>query len=100
MCFLSNNQTLDFLVGRLPALLEFWHVGWLVDSEAHRTVSMGSPRQAAADGAFLQWRSRNFMSQDADRSHSDHSPHSDQASKPAKEAMETKLPILLSLVLA
>ena len=66
----------------------FWHVGWLVDSEAHRTVSMGSPPQAAADGAFLQWRSRYFMSQDADRSHSDHSPHSVQL--PVTERLNSK----------
>ena len=71
----------------LPLLLvSFWHVASLFDSEAHRAVSMGSPSQAAANGAFLQWRSLYLLPlpQEADGSHSDHSPQSDQASEPGK----------------
>ena len=58
----------------------------LFDSEVHRAVSMGSPSQAAANGAFLQWRSLYLLPlpQEADGSHSDHSPQSDQASEPGK----------------
>ena len=44
----------------------------------HRAVSVGSPTQAAAEGALLQFRNLNFLPLNQVGSHSDHSPHSAQ----------------------
>lgn len=49
----------------------------LGDSE-QGAVSVGSPSQAAAEGALLQLRDLNFLQLDEEGSHSDHFPHSAQ----------------------
>ena len=50
----------------------------------HGAVSVGSPSQAAAEGALLQLRDLNLLPPDQDGSHSDHLPHSDQVPTPAE----------------
>ena len=55
-----------------------------MDSDEHGAVSVGSPSQAAADGALLQLRDLNLLPPDHDGSHSDHLPHSDQVPTPAE----------------
>ena len=47
--------------------------------DGHGAVSIGSPSQAAAEGALAQWRSLNFMKLDEEGSHVDHCPHSAHA---------------------
>ena len=42
----------------------------------HGAVSVGSPSQAAAEGALLQLRNLNFLPLNQVGSHSDHLPHS------------------------
>ena len=55
-----------------------------MDSDEHGAVSVGSPSQAAEDGALLQLRDLNLLPPDQDGSHSDHLPHSDQVPTPAE----------------
>ena len=50
----------------------------------HGAVSVGSPSQAAAEGALLQLRDLNLLPPDQDGSHSDHFPHSDHVPTPAE----------------
>ena len=57
------------------------------DSE-QGAVSVGSPSQAAAEGALLQWRDLNFLQLDEEGSHSDHSPHSAQVPPAEKKKKE------------
>ena len=57
------------------------------DSE-QGAVSVGSPSQAAAEGALLQWRDLNFLQLYEEGSHSDHSPHSAQVPPAEKKKKE------------
>ena len=52
----------------------------LVDSESdeHGAVSVGSPSQASAKGALLQFRNLNFLPLEQEGLHSDQTPHSAQ----------------------
>ena len=50
-----------------------------VSPDGHEAVSIGSPSQAAAEGALAQWRSLNFLQLDEEGSHVDHCPHSAHA---------------------
>ena len=52
-------------------------------------VSVGSPSQAAAEGALLQLRNLNFLQLDEVGSHSDHSPHSAQSPETANKKDQT-----------
>ena len=56
----------------------------LGDSE-QGAVSVGSPSQAAAEGALLQLRDLNFLQLDEDGLHPDHSPHSAQVPAPTEK---------------
>ena len=53
----------------------------------HGAVSVGSPSQAAAEGALLQLRNLNFLPLDEEGLHSDHSPHSAQVPAAPVEKM-------------
>ena len=59
--------------------------------EEQDSVSVGSPTQAAAEGALLQLRNLNLLQLDEDGSHSDHSPHSAQAPETAINKFIKKL---------
>ena len=50
-----------------------------VSPDGHEAVSIGSPSQAAAEGALAQWRSLNFLQLDEEGSNVDHCPHSAHA---------------------
>ena len=52
---------------------------------------MGSPLQAAAEGALLQLRNLNFLPQEQVGSHSDHSPHSAQTPAPVDKIYDQEL---------
>ena len=73
-----------------PGLLVFWQNGWLVDSDEHAAVSVGSPSQAAVEGALLQLRNLNFFPQEQVGSHSDHSPHSDQTAEASPSSVASE----------
>ena len=60
----------------------------LGDSE-QGAVSVGSPSQASAEGALMQWRNLNFLQLDEVGSHSDHSPHSAQSPETANKKDQT-----------
>ena len=59
----------------------------LADTEVQEAVSVESPAQASAEGP-LQWRCRNFLPQEQDKSQSDHSPQADHAETPKKRQNE------------
>ena len=61
-----------------PGWVASWQEGWLGDSDEQGAVSVGSPWQAAAEGALLQLRNLDFLAQEQEGSHSDHWPHSAQ----------------------
>ena len=48
----------------------------LEDTEVQEADSVESPAQASAEGPS-QWRCRNFLLHEQEKSHLDHSPHSD-----------------------
>ena len=48
----------------------------LADTDVQEAVSVESPAQASAEGPS-QWRCRNFLLHEQEKSHLDHSPHSD-----------------------
>ena len=52
----------------------------------HGAVSVGSPSQAAAEGALLQLRNLNFLPLNQVGSHSDHLPHSAHATVVSPDA--------------
>ena len=62
-----------------------------MDSDEHGAFSVGSPSQAAEDGALLQLRNLNLLPPDQDGSHSDHSPHSAQTPETANNKLENIL---------
>ena len=62
-----------------------------MDSDEHGAVSVGSPSQAAEDGALAHCRDLNFLAQEQDGSHSDHSPHSAQTPETANNKLENIL---------
>ena len=65
----------------------------------HGAVSVGSPTQAAAEGALMQWRNLNFLPLDQVGSHSDHWLHSAQvpAGPEEKEVQGGILQFILGL---
>ena len=50
-----------------------------VSPDGHEAISIGSPSQAAAEGALAQCRYLNFLQLDEEGSHVDHCPHSAHA---------------------
>ena len=56
-------------------------------TDVQEAVSVESPTQASAEGP-LQWRCRNFLPQEQDKSQSDHFPHADHAETPKKRQNE------------
>ena len=62
-----------------------------MDSDEHGAVSVGSPSQAAEDGALLQLRDLNLLPPDQDGSHSDHAPHSAQTPEADKKNSSTSV---------
>ena len=56
-------------------------------TDVQEAVSVESPTQASAEGP-LQWRCRNFLPQEQDKSQSDHSPQADHAETPKKRQNE------------
>ena len=61
-----------------PGWVPLLQIEWLGDSDEHGAVSIGSPLQAAAEGALAQWRNLDFLAQEQEGSHSDHWPQSAQ----------------------
>ena len=52
------------------------------DSDVQAAVSRGSPKQASAEGALEQWRSRNLFPHEQAESQVDQCPQSDQDAPP------------------
>jgi len=71
----GNSSTLE---RRLPLPLPPTTTCPILGDSEQGAVSVGSPSQAAAEGALMQWRDLNFLQLDEEGSHSDHSPHSAQ----------------------
>ena len=60
------------------------------NSPEQEAVSVGSPSQASADAALMQWRDLVFLPLIQEGSHSDHSPHSAQELAAPTERKETE----------